>query len=158
MSFDLNRLFEGVVETLRAEVVPHVGDAYARGQVVGVIDLIGNIAGRVEWARRPLIESVQEKRRLLALVATALGEPALTERELAESLDTGPLIAELARLDAEICEAMQRGRRRCDDPGAREALRLLVRHAHDEASAAMKWTRKPQFAEMASGKTTGAGA
>ena len=154
MSFDLNRLFEGVVETLRAEVIPHVGGGYARGQAVGVIDLISNISGRVEWARRPLIEAVEEKIKLLAVVATALGEPAPAEREPAEGLDAGPLIVELGRLDAEICEAMQRARRRGDDAGAREALALLIRHAHDEASAAMKWTRKPQFGEMASGKAS----
>jgi hypothetical protein len=153
VSFDLTRLLEGVVETLRAEVIPHVGDAYARGQAVGVIDLINNITGRVEWARRPLIESVQAKRELLAVAAAALGEPAPAQREAAKDLDTAPLIDELARLDAEICECMHRAHQRCDDPRAREALSLLIRHAHDEASAAMKWTRKPQFGEMASGKS-----
>jgi hypothetical protein len=154
VSFDLTRLFEGIIETLRAEVIAHVGDAYARGQAVGVIDLLGNIVGRVEWARQPLIDSVQEKRKLLAIVAAALGEPAPSPREPAEGMDARPLIAELARLDAEIGEAMHRAHRRQDDKGAQEALALLIRHAHDEAAAAMKWTRKPQFAEMASGKTT----
>jgi hypothetical protein len=154
VSFDLSRLFEGVIETLRAEVVPHVTDADARGQAVGVIDLIGNIAGRVEWARRPLIDSVEEKRKLLDVVAAALGEPTPSQRERAEELDTGPLIVELGRLDGEICEAMRRAHRRSDDSGAREALTLMIRHAHDEANAAMKWTRKPQFGEMVSGKVT----
>jgi hypothetical protein len=144
LSFALNRLFEGVVATLRAEVAPHVGDAYARGQVIGVIDLLNNIAGRVEWAREPLLAAVREKRRLLAQVGAALGEAAPDELSVAE------LIAERARLDAEICEAMRRAHAR----GADEALGLLIRHAHDEAAAAMKWTRAPRFAEMASGKAS----
>ncbi len=117
MSFDLTRLFEGIVEALRAEVIPNVSDPYARGQAVGVTDLISNIAGRVEWARPPLIASVQEKRRLLAIVATALGEAAPAEREPAEGLDAGPLIAELARLDAEVCEAMRARARASKRPG-----------------------------------------
>ena len=63
------------------------------------------------------------------------------------------LLQERNRLDAEICEAMKRAHARGGDAGAREALGMLIRHAHDEAAAAMKWTKTPRFAEMASGKT-----
>lgn len=150
MSFDLDRLFEGVVATLRTQVIPHVSDAYARGQAVGVIDLINNIVGRVEWARESLIEAVGEKRRLLSVVAAAMGETA-PMGEPFEALGSAALMVERTRLDGEICEAMRRAHAR-SDAAAREALGLLIRHAHDEATAAMKWTRKPQFGEMASGK------
>jgi hypothetical protein len=47
----LERLFAGVIATLRADVIRHIGDPYARGQAVGVIDLINNIGPGVEWAR-----------------------------------------------------------------------------------------------------------
>lgn len=152
MSFALTRLFEGVVATLRTEVIPHIDDAYARGQAVGVIDLLNNVAGRVEWARAPLLEAVREKQRLLALASEALGEPAPAPSEALDVLGSAELIEERARLDAEICETMKRAHGRGADAAAREALGLLIRHAHDEAAAAMKWTRKPQFAEIAGGK------
>ena len=151
MSLSLTRLFEGVVATLRADVIPHVGDAYARGQAVGVIDLLGHIAGRVEWAREPLLQALQEKSRLLTRVAVDLNEPPPAFSQAPETLGSTELIAERARLDADICDAMTRAHAR-GDAAAREALALLIRHAHDEATAAMKWTRKPQFGEMVSGK------
>jgi len=36
MNIALERLFEGIVTTLRADVIPHVGDSFARGQAVGI--------------------------------------------------------------------------------------------------------------------------
>jgi len=151
VSFSLTRLFEGVIATLSIDVIPHIGDAFARGQAVGVIDLIGNIAGRVEWARDPLLQVVQERRRLLTRVAADLCERAPEFGQAPETLGSTELIAERARLDANICDAMARAHAR-DDAAARGALTLLIRHAHDEAAAAMKWMRKPQFGEMAGGK------
>lgn len=72
MNIALERLLEGIVATLRNDVIPHVGDAYARGQAVGVIDLINDVGPRIEWARAPLIETVSEKIALLSAVATLL--------------------------------------------------------------------------------------
>jgi hypothetical protein len=149
----LERLFEGIVTTLRADVVPNVGDPYARGQTVGVIDLINNIAARVEWARAPLLEAVREKRRLLVGVAEALGEgPLQPGPGDLDALDSAQLSAEQARLDGEICEAMKRAHSKGPEAGAREALNLLLRHAHDEVVAEMKLTRKPLFGEISSGR------
>ena len=152
MSIALTRVFEGIVTTLRADVIPHVGDAYARGQAVGVIDLLNNVSGRLEWARAPLIEAVREKRRLIARTAQALGEPAPQPDAALDGFDAAQLVEERARLDAEICEAMRRAHERGADPVAREALALLIGHAHDEAASEMKLTRKPLFGEIASGK------
>jgi hypothetical protein len=152
VNISLERLFEGIVTTLRADVIPSVGDAYARGQAVGVIDLINNIAARVEWARAPALESVREKRRLLSSVAEALGEPSPEAGGALEALGSAQLSAERARLDADLCEAMKRAYARSGEPTAREALNLMIRHAHDEAGAEMKLTRKPLFGEIASGK------
>jgi aminoglycoside phosphotransferase (APT) family kinase protein len=56
------RLIEGIIATMRSDVIPHVADSYARGQAVGVIDLLNNIAPRVEWAQAPLARLVEEKR------------------------------------------------------------------------------------------------
>ena len=47
---------------------------------------------------------------------------------------------------------MQRAHARGQDPVARATLGLLIAHAHDEAAAEMKLTRKPSFGEITSGK------
>jgi hypothetical protein len=148
----LERVFDGIVAVLRADVIPNVSDPYARGQAVGVIDLINNIAARVEWARAPLLEAASEKRHLLCVIAEALGEPASARLDSLEQMHSAQLSEENARLDAQICEAMRRAHARRAEPAAREALGLLIRHAHDEAAAEMKLTRKPLFGEIVSGK------
>jgi hypothetical protein len=146
----LERLFEGMIATLRSDVIPQVGDPYARGQAVGLIDLINNIAPRVEWARGPLLKSVVEKRRVLRLVAEAMGEPLVEEASAPEASGSSELEQEQARLDARICDAMQAAHKRSDEAG-KQALGLLIRHARDEATERMKITRKPLFAEIAGG-------
>lgn len=54
MSNSLDRLIGGIIATLRTHVIPNVTDSYARGQAIGVIDLLNNIAPRLDWARAPL--------------------------------------------------------------------------------------------------------
>jgi hypothetical protein len=153
MNIALERLFEGIVTTLRADVIPHVGDSFARGQAVGVIDLISNIGPRVEWARAPLLESVRARRRLQRTVAALLGAAAPDDEASPEEMDSPELERERDRLDGAICDAMRVAHARsAADAAAHEALGLIIRHAHDEASREMKLTRKPLFAEIASGQ------
>ena len=49
MQNSLDRLFDGLIETLHDIVLPDVGDAYAREQLLAALDLLANIAVRVEW-------------------------------------------------------------------------------------------------------------
>ncbi len=151
MNIALERLLEGIVATLRNDVIPHVGDAYARGQAVGVIDLINNIGPRIEWARAPLIETVSEKIALLSAVATLLpGVAAPGEAAAVERLSSAELAAERDRLDAAIGDALALAHGAGEE--GKQALTLIVRHLHDEQARAMKTTRKPLFAEIASGR------
>ena len=152
MNIALERLFEGMIATLRADVIPRVEDPFARGQAVGLIDLINNIAPRVEWARAPLMKSVLEKRRLLRSIAEAVGEAFVDEADAPELKESKDLEREQARLDAGICDAMQAVHARpAEDAAAKKALALLIGHARDEAAERMKITRKPLFAEIAGG-------
>jgi hypothetical protein len=148
----LERLFEGMIATLRADVIPRVEDPFARGQAVGLIDLINNIAPRLEWARAPLLKSVLEKRRLLRSIDEMLGEALAEQTDAPELTESKDLELEQARLDAGICDAMQAAYARpLEDAAAKQALALLIAHARDEAAERMKITRKPLFAEIAGG-------
>ena len=66
MNVSLERLIEGIIATLRTDVIPNVSDAYARGQAVGVIDLLNNIGPRIEWARAPRGRADRRKTRTAA--------------------------------------------------------------------------------------------
>lgn len=50
MNNSLVRLIDGMVATLRAEVIPQVGTEFARGQAFGVIYMLNSIRLRAEWS------------------------------------------------------------------------------------------------------------
>lgn len=56
MQNSLQRLFAGMAEVLRDGVLPAVDDEFARSQVSACIELLGNLATRVEWRRDDLEE------------------------------------------------------------------------------------------------------
>ncbi len=150
MNIPLNRLIEGIIATMRSDVIPHVADPYARGQAVGVIDLLNNIAPRVEWAQAPLARLVQAKRDLLAELAGLA--PVVAAPEPAAMAETAEdLLAAKARLDAAIGDAIALIWPRRHEPDFARAAALVQSHLHDEMAAELKMTRKPLFAEIASG-------
>jgi hypothetical protein len=154
MNISLERVLEGIIATLRSDVIPNVSDAYARGQAVGVIDLLNNIGPRIEWARAPVVQAIAEKRALLRTIGDLLPDMPVPATSDAEATTTAELAAERDRLDAEIGDvlALIHARQPAGKAEAQQqALGLLKQHMHDELSREMKLTRKPLFAEIASG-------
>lgn len=148
MNISLERLFEGIIATLRTDVIPHVGDAYARGQAVGVIDVLNNIMPRVEWRRSPVVRDIEDKMALLkALEGHIPGVSAPQPVEIAEDASTTDLEEIAARLDARICDAIAAA----GETPRSDAAALIKMALHDELTRQMKSTRKPLFAEIASG-------
>ena len=152
MNLPLSRLIEGIIATMRSDVIPHVSDSYARGQAVGVIDLLNNIAPRVEWAQAPLARLVEEKQQLIAAIAELLTDlgPLSAER-LPEPHTAEDLLLLKGRLDAAICDAIGLIWPRRHQAEFGHLAGLIKTHLHDEMAAELKMTRKPLFAEIASG-------
>ena len=50
MNNSLHRLIDGMVATLRSEVIPNIGTEFARGQAFGVIYMLNSIRLRAEWS------------------------------------------------------------------------------------------------------------
>lgn len=155
MSNSLERLTEGIIAALRTHVIPHVSDAYARGQAIGVIDILNNIAPRLEWAREPIIEAVRSRRMAIRSVLALLPEAPVMVEELPDDAlplsSSAQLMAERDRLDAEIADLMSWADNAISGDKAEAAIELLRRHVHDELTLEMKMTRKPLFAEIAKG-------
>lgn len=153
MNISLQRLLEGIITTMRNDVIPHVTEAYARGQAVGVIDLLNNIGPRLEWARGPLLIDIEEKRAVLNTAAKCLPGAAVSvgEEALGETID---LQAERDRLDGLIGDvlAVLMAEDAPHSPERAQALALIRGHLHDSLTREMALTRKPLFAEIASGK------
>jgi hypothetical protein len=155
MNNSLERLVEGMIATLRNHVIANISDAYARGQAIGVVDLLNNIGPRIEWARAPIVEAIEARRRAIgearALTPGApMGAASPSVDALAEA-SAEALAAERDRLDGEIADLIQW----CSGPAASGdtggAIAVLRRHIHDELTLEMKRTKKPLFAEIAKG-------
>lgn len=151
MSLPLSRLIEGIIATMRSDVIPNVSDPFARGQAIGVIDLLNNIAPRVEWSQAPLQASADAKAHLLADVASLVPDLELRAPAPQETGTAEGLLALHAGLDAALGNAIASLWPRRGEAACGEALRRIKAHLHDEASAELKKTRKPLFAEIASG-------
>ena len=155
MTNSLERLLAGMMATLRQDVIPHVSDPYARGQAIGVIDILNNIASRIEWARAPLLAGVEGRRAIIEEVlrmvpaAPKAAQPA--RPDLASLTTSAALAAERDRLDGEIADLLIWATRRNDDADAAAAAAKLRQFIHDDVAAEMKLTKKPLFAEISRG-------
>jgi hypothetical protein len=155
MNNSLERLLEGMIATLRGHVIANISDAYARGQAIGVIDLLNNIAPRIEWARAPIARGVASRRAALgearALAPAAPPGAAGPSIEVLAVAGVGELAAERDRLDGEIADLLQWCSSAAASGDAAGAIALLRRHIHDDLTLEMKLTKKPLFAEIAKG-------
>jgi hypothetical protein len=131
----LPRLFAEIIDTLD-RAGQSVTDPYARSQVFAVIDILTNLAHRVEWKRADLQVSVDELRTLFAEIVTQLGEngtcpAALTSlRERLAAAAKGSLsddlLAERDRLSRLLIDAMK------ETTAARAQLPTAVADAIDQ--------------------------
>lgn len=71
----LQRLFAEIIDTLD-RAGQSVTDPYARSQVISVIDILTNLAHRVEWKRADLQANINDLQALFAEVAALLQEQA----------------------------------------------------------------------------------
>lgn len=161
MNNSFHRLIDGMCATLRAEVLTRLDDAFARGQVFGVINLLNTFKLRAEWAHGFLLQQIAAQRTALVGVATLLQDhpsaaslPPLPASDLqptvsiAEVLTTrdegnaaigsllGWLDAERPRLAPELASRIE------------QLLRTAMR---EEISIELKNSPRPLFAEMSSG-------
>lgn len=152
MNIPLQRVIEGIIATMRSDVIPHVNDSYARGQAIGVIDILNNLAPRVEWAQMPLARQVDAKRALLAEIAVVVPAVALAAQvQLPPTHTAEDLLGLKAELDAAIGNAIAVVWPRRHEGGFDRIAARIREHLHDEMSADLKMIRKPLFAEIARG-------
>ena len=70
MQNSLERIFEGLENTLRSIVAPTLTDSYILTQVTSVAEIIGNLSTRVEWSTAQLLEVTDRVRPIIELAAS----------------------------------------------------------------------------------------
>lgn len=156
MNNSLHRLIDGMVATLRAEVIPQVGTEFARGQAFGVIYMLNSIRLRAEWSvgfyREQLAAQLELSRALDALLP---GQDAPRLPLDAESgADSAALEALRDTNEEHICALITWMTDQAERLGpARVAAMEAALHVYMERQLKheMKTSAKPMFAEMSAG-------
>ena len=96
MQNSLDRLFDGIAVSLRENVAPAVDDPFAKAQVAATIELLANLAVRVEWRADLLREEIE---RIRTVLETAPERPAVLDEPI--PVDSAALlVSRAAHLDA----------------------------------------------------------
>lgn len=158
MNNSLPRLIDGMIATLRKEVISRVQGEYARGQAFGVIYMLSSIKLRCSWSDAFLIEQLKAiadaSRELDALALELPGAPLPNVHAPAALSDAGALEAMRNAGDASLCElidwlAANRARLTAEVTAQADAIvdAYLTRQAKYEIST----SAKPMFVEMSGG-------
>lgn len=156
MNNSLKRLIEGMVVTLRSQIIPHVGTEFARGQAFGVIYMLNSIGLRAEWStgfyREQLAAQAQLRDTLLPLIdgmdARRLPEAATPDA------DSPAMEAQRDANEERICELIAwlvDNTARIGESKANAIEAALKHYVNRQLKFELSTSAKPMFAEISSG-------
>ena len=155
MNNSLPRLIDGMVATLRKEVIPHIDGDFARGQAYGVVYMLSSIKLRVAWSNAFLSEQLraleETSLELRTLAAELPGAPLPDACERAKLPDAAELEAERNAGDRRICELIDwlAANRGTIGPGALvRAEAAIDKYLNLQSRFELKTGAKPMFMEM----------
>jgi hypothetical protein len=159
MNNSFARLIDGMCATLRGEVLERLDDEFARGQVFGVINLLNTFKARADWSPEWLALQIQaqctaldQAREHLQGVAEA---PELPLHQAPETVSAADLLAlrdEGNRQVGEVMAWVADHRERLPVDVAQAVERALRQAMRTEIEIELKYSPRPLFAEMSSGR------
>jgi hypothetical protein len=155
----LDRLIDGLIATVRAEIIPRLDDEFARGQAYGVVDILNNLKPRIDWLVTPLADEVREQQALLGeFAALFAGEPGFPRPPAAAQLEAGATARDIEALrnrqDEQICAAIDwLGQQRAHYPQEkmRSVEAQIKSHLQRQLKRELSLTPKPLFGEISKG-------
>lgn len=159
MNNSFSRLIDGMCATLRSEVLARLDDEFARGQVFGVINLLNTFKVRADWSTTFLVEQIAVQQAAIAeALAGCRAAGAAPGIEAPAALPTTTPIADLMasrdannRVIGELLTWLDQHREA--QPGAVSAAEPVLRRAmRAETELELKYSPRPLFAEMSSGR------
>ena len=153
MNNSLPRLIDGMIATLREEVIPHVEGEFARGQAFGLIYMLNSIRLRADWSPAFVGEQLAAQAELADKLAPLDVDAAL----LPLPMETGDVKAMEVRRDdndRRVCALLDwlEAQREQLDPLLAAAIdEALSDYMHRQLKWELKTSAKPMFAEISSG-------
>jgi hypothetical protein len=159
----LPRLIDGMIATLRREIIPHVEGDFARGQAFGMIYMLNSIRLRASWSNEFLLEQIralEEASRELAVAAADLpGAPTPAVRAPAHLPTASELETMRDQGDARICELIDwLARERDSAPAAavERAEAAIAGYIKRQLKWELSTSARPMFDEISRGSEKGA--
>jgi hypothetical protein len=158
MNNSLSRLIDGMVATLRKEVIPRVEGDYARGQAFGVIYMLNSLKLRCSWSNAFLIEQVKAledaSRELKALAPELPGAPVPAVHAPTSLPDAAVLEAMRDAGDASLCDLIDwlaANRASLPAETAARAEEIVDAYLARQAKHEISTSARPMFVEMSGG-------
>jgi hypothetical protein len=163
MNNSLPRLIDGMIATLRREIIPHVEGDFARGQAFGLIYMLNSIRLRASWSNEFLLEQIsaldEVSRELEGAVADLPGAPVLAIRAPADIHTATKLETMRDQGDARLCELIDWLASRRDTLSQSTVARadaIIERYLNRQLKWELTTSAKPMFDEISRGSEKGA--
>lgn len=157
MNHSFGRLIDGMVNTLRKDIIPHIGTEFARGQAFGVIYMLNSIRLRGNWSVEFFTEQLSMLENLnLALepMIDAFDSPPLPNIEVEEAATSADLQAVFEAAQQRVCGLLDwlYCEQKNLDPVVFAAVdTALKKYMSDQVRFEIATSAKPMFAEISSG-------
>jgi len=163
MNNSLPRLIDGMIATLRREIIPHVEGDFARGQAFGLIYMLNSIRLRAAWSNAFLLEQIsalqEAGRELEGAVADLPDAPAPVIRAPADLPTATELETMRDQGDRWLCELIDWLASRRDtlsQPAVARADAIIERYLNRQLKWELTTSAKPMFDEISRGSEKGA--
>ena len=158
MNNSLPRLIDGMVATLRKEIIPHIEGDFARGQAYGVIYMLNSMKLRAAWSNAFLGEQLRAladvSREIGALAPLLPGAPIPKVKAPAAPPDANTLEAARDECDAALCALIDWLAMNGASLAAevrRDAEAAIDRYLLKQSRTELASSAKPMFVEMSGG-------
>ncbi len=148
MNNSLGRLIDGMVETLRQDILPNLEGEFVRGQLYGVIYALKSLQLRASWSSSFLLEQISALRALREATTSLPAEAPRVTLPAALPHDAGELEALRDAGDAAV-SALIGWLATHEHPAAETAVRAYI---HRQLKHDLQTSAKPMFAEISLGK------
>jgi hypothetical protein len=154
----LPRLIDGMVATLRKEIIPHITGDFARGQAYGVVYMLNSLKLRASWSNAFLAEQLaaldETSRELQALSNELPGAPLPQAAGAGDLPDAAALEAARDSGDARICELIDwlaANNNALAPAAAARAEAVIDKYLARQSKYEISTSAKPMFVEISGG-------